>query len=119
MRARTRKALSRRAKAEWARLSDAERVARLARSAEATRARYPYRQPLHDAVMAKVATGDIQSEACPDCGGEGRIELQFDDAAETVKVVGWRCYSCRRKSVRSIDQMSTVSTIDRGLSVRA
>ena len=53
----------------------------------------PWRTPLYERMKAEHPT----PEPCVDCGGPGRMQLAFDDEAQTVEFVAWRCYPCRKR----------------------
>lgn len=84
--------MSREAKARWEALPESEKT----RITEKRRAWYrehkPWRTPLYEAMKG----AHPNPSPCPDCGGPGRMQLAFDDEAQTVEFVGWRCYPCRK-----------------------
>jgi hypothetical protein len=83
-------------KQRWAESSPEQRARWLSGSAAATAQRYPHRAALHADIMARIESGEIAKQDCPRCLGPGRVELLFDDEATTVRVIGWRCYPCRK-----------------------
>ena len=85
-------------RAFWDGLSDEEKASRLAKSRATFEASYPHRVRLHAEIKAQLASGALKTERCDRCGGEGRVMLNFDDDAQTVEVIGWRCYPCRKES---------------------
>ena len=93
-----RRQAARLARAAWDATPPEEREARAARQRATFEARYPHRVRLYAELKERIATGDLVAEPCDRCGGEGRMQLRYDDEAETVEVVGWRCYPCRRAS---------------------
>lgn len=61
------------------------------------REQYPWRQPLYDALRVEYPD-DLP---CDRCGGPGRMMLRYDDDAQTVELLGWRCYPCRKTASQS------------------
>ncbi len=83
---------SKRGKKAWTRLSPEDQAARIAPHTDWYRRNKPWRTPLYESM--KAAHPDRQP--CIDCGGDGRMQLAFDDEAQTVEFVAWRCYPCRK-----------------------
>lgn len=77
--------------AERERLRQAGRE-RYARRIGALREQYPWRQPLYDALVVS----HPGTEPCDQCGEPGKMMLRYDNDAQTVALLGWRCYPCRK-----------------------
>ena len=70
-----------------------EQIAEAQSKARATlAARLPHRQGLYEQMKAE----HPDPQPCVDCGGKGYMQLAFDDDAQTVEFVAWRCYPCRK-----------------------
>ena len=63
-----------------------------ARAMATFREKYPWRQPLFDALRES----HPDREPCDQCGEPGNMMLRYDDEAQTVALLGWRCYPCRK-----------------------